>query len=274
MNDMSTNRRGLLPATAKGDAIYAIGDIHGRYDLWKIMVETIERHAAVYRPDGDYHIIVLGDMIDRGPDSARVIRSLRNMSGKKKATVLIGNHEDAMLRVLDGEPGMLTQWMRFGGDATLESFGIAPPRDADDYPRVAQEMRDLIPENYVSWLRRRPISVRSGDYLFCHAGIKPGVEIAKQKSQDMLWIRDEFLESDEAHGVVVVHGHSISPDVELRHNRIGVDTGAYRTGVLTAAFLHDTTCHILSTEEPAASAQATSPSARRHERTPVAATDR
>lgn len=251
MNDKSQKKAGGLPAAAKGDAIYAIGDIHGRYDLLKQMMGTIERHAAAYRRDQPYHLIVLGDMIDRGPDSARVIRSLRALSGQKKATVLLGNHEDAMLRTIDREPGMLTRWMRFGGDATLQSFGIAPPRDEDDYPRVMQQMREDIPENYVAWLRRRPISVRSGDYLFCHAGIRPGVEIARQKADDMLWIRDEFLESDAVHGVVVVHGHSISPDVELRHNRIGIDTGAYRTGVLTAAFVSDTVCHILSTEDEA-----------------------
>lgn len=262
MNDKVQKKNGSLPTAAKGDAIYAIGDIHGRYDLLKQMMETIERHAAAYRRGQDYHIIVLGDMIDRGPDSARVIRSLRSLSGQKKATVLLGNHEDAMLRTIDGEPGMLTRWMRFGGDATLQSFGITPPRDEDDYPRVMQQMRSDIPENYVNWLRRRPISVRSGDYLFCHAGIRPGVEIARQKTDDMLWIRDEFLESDEAHGVVVVHGHSISPDVELRHNRIGVDTGAYRTGILTAAFLSDTVCHILSTENEEAAASSSSATSR------------
>ncbi len=247
---MSTKNRGLLPSVAKGDAIYAVGDIHGRYDLLKVMTDMIARHAATYRTNQPYHIIFLGDIIDRGPDSARVIRSLRLLSGQKKATVLLGNHEDAMLRVIDGEPGMMTQWLKFGGDATLQSFGITPPEDASEYPRVIREMREAIPENQVQWLRRRPISVRSGDYLFCHAGIRPGVDLNRQKTQDMLWIRDEFLASDEAHEVVVVHGHSISPDVELRHNRIGIDTGAYRTGVLTAAFLTGTTCHILSTDDP------------------------
>lgn len=256
MNDKVQKKKGSLPTAAKGDAIYAIGDIHGRYDLLKQIMEMIESHAATFRRGQNYHIVVLGDIIDRGPDSARVIRSLYSLSGQKKATVLLGNHEDAMLRTLDGEPGMLRQWMRFGGDATLKSFGIAPPRDEDDYLRVMEQMRSDIPENYVSWLRRRPISIRSGDYLFCHAGIRPGVDLARQKANDMLWIRDEFLESDEAHGVVVVHGHSISPDVELRHNRIGIDTGAYSTGILTAAFLSDTVCHILSTEnEDAAASQ-------------------
>lgn len=254
---MSTKRRGLLPSVAKGDAIYAVGDIHGRYDLLKVMTDMIGRHAAAYRPDESYHIIFLGDIIDRGPDSARVIRSLRALSGQKKATVLLGNHEDAMLRVIDGEPGMMTQWLKFGGDATLQSFGITPPEDVSDYTRATKEMREAIPENYVEWLRRRPISVRSGDYLFCHAGIRPGVELNRQKTQDMLWIRDEFLASDETHGVVVVHGHSISPDVELRHNRIGIDTGAYKTGVLTAAFLIGSTCHILSTEDPGGAGSAT-----------------
>lgn len=248
MNDLSPAFGANLPSTGKGEAFYAIGDIHGRHDLLLVMLDLIRKHAAEHCRDRDWHIIALGDLIDRGPGSAEVIETLRKLTRRKKATVLMGNHEEVMLRVIDGEPGVLGSWLRFGGDATLRSFGIEPPAGEADYHRVSREMREKISESLVDWLRRRPVSVRSGDYFFCHAGLRPGIDLGRQRRADLLWIRDEFLESDEVHGVVVVHGHSISPDVELMHNRIGIDTGAYRTGVLTAAFLSGKECHILSTE--------------------------
>jgi serine/threonine protein phosphatase 1 len=250
VNDLSAASGANLPTTAKGDYLYAIGDIHGRHDLLLAMLDLIRDHAESHCRDRPWHIIALGDLIDRGPDSAAVIETLRRLSRRRKATILLGNHEDVMLRVIDGEPGLLGSWLRFGGGATLRSFGVAPPESEADYLRVAQEMRDKIPESVVDWLRRRPISIRSGDYFFCHAGLRPGLDLNRQRRSDLLWIRDEFLASDEAHGVVVVHGHSISPDVELRHNRIGIDTGAYRTGMLTAAFLAGKQCQILSTGQP------------------------
>lgn len=239
-----------LPTTAKGDRIYAIGDIHGRLDLLRDLVDMIDSHDASLPPARRSHILVLGDVVDRGPDSAEVIRYLRRLVRKGRATVLLGNHEEMMLRAIDGEPGVMRAWLRFGGDATLRSFGIEPPSGEFDPIMLAKELVDHVPERWVNWLRNLPLSGRSGDYFFCHAGVRPGVNIAKQTRSDLLWIRDEFLASDAALGVVVVHGHSISPDVELRHNRIGVDTGAYRTGMLTAAYLEGRMCGILSTGAP------------------------
>lgn len=250
MNARGTNAPAQLPATARGDHIYAIGDVHGRHDLLVDLLEMIADHARTYCPGADWQVIGLGDMVDRGPDSARVIELMRKLTRRGRGTVLMGNHEEAMLRTIDGEPGALRDWLRFGGDATLRSFGIEPPADDFDYPRVTQQMRAAIPESMVTWLRERPTSARSGDYMFCHAGIRPGVALDRQQRSDLLWIRDEFLTSDEAFGAVIVHGHSISPDVELRHNRIGLDTGAYRTNMLTAAYLAGRECHILSTGEP------------------------
>lgn len=155
-----------------------------------------------------------------------------------------------MLRAIDGEPGVMKAWLRFGGDATLRSFGIEPPTGDFDLPSLTRAIKKAVPDHWVEWLRKRPISARSGDYFFCHAGVRPGVDLKKQTRTDLLWIRDDFLAHDDSLGVVVVHGHSITPDVELRHNRIGIDTGAYRTEMLTAVYLAGQECHVLSTEAP------------------------
>jgi serine/threonine protein phosphatase 1 len=237
-----------LPGTKPGDRLYAIGDIHGRYDLMKQLLAMIEDHSATLSSKKKAHIVILGDMVDRGPGSYDVLRSLRARQRKGDMTILLGNHEEMMLRAIDGEPGVMKAWLRLGGDATLRSFGVEPPMAGDfDLPALTRAIKEAVPESWLEWLRGLPISARSGDYFFCHAGIKPGVDIAKQKRSDLIWIRDEFLDNDDAHGEVVVHGHSISPDIELCHNRIGVDTGAYKTGVLTAVYLESRQCGFLST---------------------------
>lgn len=259
MNAHSNPSSSDLPSTAKNDRVYAIGDIHGRHDLLKSLLALIDDHSAAMNEKGSHHIIVLGDMIDRGPDSRAVIRTLRELGRKSEITVLLGNHEEMMLRAIDGEPGVMKAWLRFGGDATLRSFGIEPPQGDFDQPALIRAIKDAIPERWLEWLRGLPVSARSGDYFFCHAGIRPGVDLKRQDRSDLIWIRDDFLSSDEAHGVVVVHGHSITPDVELRHNRIGIDTGAYRTDMLTAAYFAGRLCHILSTGDMLESGPAQSP---------------
>jgi len=252
LNAVKTPDLNNLPKTAPDDRIYAIGDIHGRFDLLTTLLDDIREHSRTLRANKNRRIVVLGDMIDRGERSREVLECLYREQRRRKVIVLLGNHEEIMLRAIDGEPGTMRNWLRFGGSATLRSFDIDPPSAREDFDpgALARKLRDAMPEKWLEWLRSRPISARSGDYLFCHAGVRPGTPIASQKRSDMLWIRDEFLHSEESHGVVVVHGHSISPDVELRHNRIGIDTGAYRTGMLTAAYLEGRTCGIMSTGSP------------------------
>ncbi|HEX7820752.1 MAG TPA: metallophosphoesterase family protein [Sphingobium sp.] len=250
MNAFSNPDLSNLPSTAKGERIYAIGDIHGRYDLMKSLLSMIEDHSAAQNSRKPARIIILGDMIDRGPDSDKVLRSLRHRAKKDDTTVLLGNHEEMMLRAIDGEPGVMKAWLRFGGVQTLESFGVVAPIGDFDQPELIRQIKKAIPQSWIEWLRTLPVSAKSGDYFFCHAGLRPGVALNRQSRTDLLWIRDEFLASEEAHGVVVVHGHSISPDIELRHNRIGVDTGAYRTGMLTAAYFEGRRCEIMSTIPP------------------------
>ncbi|WP_066701070.1 metallophosphoesterase family protein [Sphingobium amiense] len=227
------------PSTDRGERIYAIGDVHGCYQQLRDLLQRIETHAQALPPVRSTHIIVLGDIVDRGPASADVMRFLYNAQQKTdRLIVLQGNHEELMLRALDGEAGMVRAWMRIGGDATLRSFGLQPPpRDANPH-EVLAELRRAIPRDWIEWLRALPLTARSGDYLFCHAGIRPGIAIRNQKRADLLWIRDEFLEDRRTrHEAMVVHGHSISTEVEICANRIGIDTGAYRSGVLTALYL-------------------------------------
>jgi serine/threonine protein phosphatase 1 len=229
--------------TSAGERVYAIGDIHGRYDLLLTLLGKIQIHHASLPKPKNLRLIILGDFIDRGPESANIIHLLQNATIETDMlTVLLGNHEDLMLNSLAGDGEAQTAWLRYGGDATLSSFGIDPTEMLRLGPRAAAAaMRKVIAQPVIDWLRTRPVMTRSGDYIFCHAGLRPGVPVAEQAREDLLWIGADFLESSERfENSVVVHGHSTFTTVEQRTNRIGIDTGAYRTGVLTALYLEGT----------------------------------
>lgn len=227
---VSTPRR--LP---KGDRLYAIGDIHGRLDLFQSLLAKIEADNA-QRENASTTIILLGDLIDRGPDSARVVEHARSWAGDFAALdALLGNHEAALLAVLEGQTDWMDSWLGYGGRETLLSYGVpsgllAGGCSAD----IAEAARALVPDEHRKWLHDRPTVLERGDYIFAHAGIRPGIALADQEPKDLLWIRSEFLDSESDHGGIVVHGHSISPQPESRHNRIGIDTGAYFSNTLTA----------------------------------------
>jgi len=243
------------PRTAEGERIYAVGDVHGRLDLLTELLEKIDRHSRSLPDPRTQHVILLGDLIDRGEQSSQVVDYVYNIQKKTdQLIVLMGNHEELMLRALNSEYGIFRAWMRIGGDATLRSFGMEPPPRGGDYELYARRFAATIPQQWVAWLSRLPYSARSGDYFFCHAGIRPGVPLKRQKKADLLWIRDEFLDDRQEHGAVVVHGHSIADEVEYCGNRIGIDTGAYRTGVLTALYLEGDRQEILATGQGADSA--------------------
>lgn len=231
-------RRAPKPALPAGERIYAIGDIHGRVDLFEALLDMIEADSAVRGP-ARVGIVLLGDLVDRGPDSARVVeRALGLGSRFESVEALIGNHEATMLSVLRGHPDWLDDWLAFGGWQTLLSYGVSSAllaigAHADAAEIIAAAQR-AVPEAHLAWLESLPYQCRHGDYLFAHAGIRPGIAFEAQQPRDLLWIREEFLDSRVDHGAVVVHGHSISADVEERPNRIGIDTGAFNTGMLTA----------------------------------------
>lgn len=221
----------------EGIRVYAVGDIHGRLDLFDRLMRRIENDRA--RWSGEAEVVLLGDYIDRGPDSAAMLGLLAGgLPDWARWTLLKGNHEQAMLDSIDGDRRALRGWLEHGGREALRSYGT-PARVAlgDDDAAIVAELRERVPAAHVALLRRLELTRRIGDYLFVHAGIRPGVPVEAQEERDLLWIRSEFLDSRQDHGCVVVHGHSITPEVSERANRIGIDTGAYASGNLTALVL-------------------------------------
>lgn len=228
-------RRKPRPAPPAGERVYAIGDIHGRIDLFDALVTAIESDNAARGP-ARVSLILLGDLVDRGPDSAAVVeRAMRWKRDFARLECLLGNHEAAMLAVLRGDTGWLESWLSFGGEETLMSYGVERPLLTDGAPgEIVAAARAAVPPAHIAWLSGLPLHIARGDYLFVHAGIRPGVALATQHPDDLLWIREDFLDDATDHGAVVIHGHSISLDVEERANRIGIDTGAFASGMLTA----------------------------------------
>ena len=219
----------------RGRRIYAIGDIHGRADLLADMQVRIVEDAAE-RDATRQTVVYLGDYVDRGPDSRQVVSLLLDapLAGFESVH-LLGNHEEFLLRFLEDE-SIGETWMQNGGAATLASYGIDPSARVPGeslMTMLRHELERRLPPRHLAFMRSLSLSYRAGDYFFVHAGIRPGVALDMQRQADMLWIRDVFLNSEDSHGAVVVHGHSIRRRPERRRNRIGLDTGAYSSGVLT-----------------------------------------
>lgn len=217
---------------------YVVGDIHGRLDLLNITLDRILDDCASGRPARVF-VVFLGDYIDRGPDSCGVIERLKNWRPPAVSCVfLAGNHEEALLHVLQGNHALLADWLGFGGAECALSYGLkvddlrsTPPREA------AARLRGAIPIDHIEFLETLGDTFRFGDYLFVHAGILPGVPIEDQSTKDLRWIRDPFLDFKGDHGVVVVHGHTIVDETVQKANRIAIDTGAYKSGRLTTLVL-------------------------------------
>jgi serine/threonine protein phosphatase 1 len=242
--------RSKSPAGPRGRRAYAIGDVHGCLDLLDRLLSRIESEIEA-DPHPKTSIVFLGDVVDRGPASAEVIERLRTYTNPHAtAHFIMGNHEEVMLRVIDGEADMLPSWLRFGGSATLRSYGL-DPRTLAKQPKeeVVAVIRDTIPDTHREFLASFADSISFGDYLFVHAGIRPGVDLAEQSQSDLRWIRDPFLDDLTDHGFIVVHGHTISNNVDVTSNRIGIDTGAYSTGVLTALAIEGSRRWFVQTSE-------------------------
>jgi len=218
---------------------YAIGDIHGCNDLFIKLLAEIRTDAE--RLGDEPRIVLLGDYVDRGPDSRGVLDTILELEGASWCTVsvLLGNHEEMLKRfLLDSTYG--ADWLAFGGAATLSSYGVAiPPKLAsdDDWQQTRREFARAMPDAHGALLDRAQLKLICGDYLFVHGGVRPGSPLAGQGPETLLWIRDEFLASPKACDYAVVHGHSARQSVTNDNWRVGVDTGAYATGVLTAVRL-------------------------------------
>jgi serine/threonine protein phosphatase 1 len=245
------------PRGKEGARAYAIGDIHGCLGLLDQLLVRIEEDAAA-RPPKRTFIVFLGDLIDRGPSSAGVVDRLRTYRPDFATPVFItGNHEEIMLRVLGGESDLFGDWLKFGGAECLESYGMdARALKRAEPEKAVAEVKARLPASHIEFLATFADTFRFGDYLFVHAGIRPGIDVEHQDQFDLRWIREPFLSDEEEHGVVVVHGHTIVDDVEERRNRIGLDTGAYRNGVLTAIGIEDDERWYLSTTDNSGVAKA------------------
>lgn len=219
--------------------IYAVGDIHGRADLLLKMHQAVSEHAAAAHP-AENHIIYLGDYVDRGLQVKEVMDILaENPLPEFESVFLKGNHEEILLNFLS-DAAVLDDWLPLGGQATLLSYGIVPPGDAVNPGRAEEIRRDFIeafPKSHIDFLMHTEISYQAGDYLFVHAGLRPGVPLHRQSPMDCLWIREPFLSNRKYLGLRVVHGHHITGHPEILSHRIGVDTGAYATGKLSCVIL-------------------------------------
>ena len=236
------------PALPDGQRVYAIGDIHGRLDLLNALIVAVEQDDSA-RPLADTTIILLGDLIDRGPDSAGVIAAARELQARRNVRIIAGNHEEMFLQSLENCE-TLRHFLRYGGRETVLSYPMDPATYADlSLEETQAMMRQIIPADDIAFLQGLEDSVELGDYLFVHAGIRPGVALCDQHPRDMRWIREPFLSHAGHHGWCVVHGHTISQEAELRANRIGIDTGAYMSGRLTALGLEGTGHWILETSD-------------------------
>lgn len=238
---------GRRPSLPPGLRLYAIGDIHGRLDLLNEMLLLTEADAADHQAEKVQYVF-LGDYIDRGTWSRQTIDRLIEHAAQRDCIFLKGNHELIALNSLS-DPTMIEQWLRLGGTETLLSYDVAPELVANGKQAVAIQsaFHSALPQAHFRFFRCLRNSFSCGDFFFVHAGVKPNVELDQQKESDLLWIRGEFLSSTGDFGKIVVHGHTPTLDIEIRPNRINIDTGAFATGRLSCLAIEGETLSMVQT---------------------------
>jgi len=233
----------------EGRRVYAVGDIHGRLDL---LDDLLARIAAdrISRVAAHTTLIFLGDLVDRGPDSAGVVDRLSTLGRDAADEIhfIIGNHEEVFLAALAGDAKALRLFCRIGGRETILSYGMsAAEYEGLDYSELASRMNNLVPAAHRSFLDGFETMVTIGDYAFVHAGVRPGVPFDEQAAGDLRWIRSPFLNHRAPLERMVVHGHTIETVPTFLPHRIGIDTGAYETNVLTALGLENDSNWLIQT---------------------------
>ncbi len=239
--------RGRRPSLPAGLRVYAIGDIHGRLDLLNQLLSLINTDVAQFPAIRPVYVF-LGDYIDRGHWSRETIDRLIEHAHEHESVFLKGNHESIAISCLSDRT-MIDQWLRLGGMETLSSYGVAPDLFANRKQAAGTQLafHNALPQSHFRFLRNLRESFASGDFFFVHAGVKPDVDLAHQTEKDLLWIRHEFLLSSRDFGKIIIHGHTPTSEIELRSNRINIDTGAFATGRLTCLVIEGETLSVIDT---------------------------
>ncbi len=238
--------RATATRTGEGRRIYCIGDIHGRSDLLTNVARWIAEDAK--SATSEPLTVFLGDYIDRGPDSKGVLERLSARDFPTPVLALMGNHEQMLLGVLDNEAG-LADWRQYGGLETLHSYGVrvGDVMRGEKFAEARAALIERLPLRHREFLAGCQLSASSGDYYFCHAGVRPDLPLAMQGASDLLWIREPFIRFEGSFGKRIVHGHTPVEQPDVRPNRINIDTGAYATGILTCLVLEDESIRFFST---------------------------
>jgi serine/threonine protein phosphatase 1 len=221
------------PRLPEGVRVYAVGDIHGRADLLEGVYRRIDADLARH-PVARAVQVFLGDYVDRGPASRETLDKLIERGRSCESVFLKGNHESIMVDFMSN-PSVLGDWRQYGGFETLLSYGLVPSISTTEsnQKELSKALSDVLPERHRTFLDSLKSSYSCGDFFFVHAGVKPGVALAEQRDEDLLWIRDEFLLCEDEYEKIIVHGHTPVGAADVRFNRINIDTGAYATGRLT-----------------------------------------
>jgi serine/threonine protein phosphatase 1 len=224
------------PSAPEGMRIYAVGDVHGRDDLLEEIAAAIE--CDLVSAPATLITVLLGDYVDRGPHSSRVVERLAQSRFPTPIRALRGNHEQMLLQFLD-KASELASWRRHGGLETLHSYGVDVTKSmrGEGYEETREALLEALPKAHHQFLSGTEMSATYGEYFFCHAGICPGVPFERQLAEDLIWGREEFLECGRFFGKIVVHGHTPVEAPDFRANRINIDTGAFATSLLTCLVL-------------------------------------
>lgn len=238
MSDPSARDSAADMSVPPGVRVYAIGDVHGRADLLAKIFGGIDAHLRNKPVDKAIEVLI-GDYIDRGPDSRQVVEQLIARSRNGRTVCLMGNHELFLQRFLQDDPAVVAEWGRYGGLETLLSYGLSPSLDMSDEgaAALAAELAKSLPDQHRRFFSELKPSFTCGDYYFVHAGVRPEIPLDEQSDDDLFWIRDEFLAYTGAFEKRIVHGHTPVRDIDFRFNRINIDTGAYITGRLSCLIL-------------------------------------